>query len=203
MNMGNKTIALAGMHLALNDVQRIAWHADYHYADIDTSIRSLFVRNPKEYLEVYGSLESLKPGLQALNTSFREKHDKQALERARYMVNLMLLSKKFNKDNALAKQVDTTLNMLEVAADDLGNQRDYVIEKIAQLYQNTLSKINPRIIVYGNPEILNNTDNASAIRTLLLAALRSALLWYQAGGGQMNLLLGKAKYLKTIDQMLA
>lgn len=202
MSMGNKTIALAGMHLALNDVQRIAWHADYHYADIDTSIGSLFVRNPQDYLEVYGSLENLKPGLTALNTSFREKHDKQALERARYMVNLMMLSKKISKDNALSKQVDTTLNMLEVAASDLSNQRDYIIEKIAQLYQNTLSKINPRIIVYGKPENLNNNDNAAAIRTLLLAGLRSALLWYQAGGSQMNLLLGKAKYLKTIDQML-
>ena len=159
MSIGNKTIALAGMHLALNDVQRIAWHADYHYADIDTSIRSLFVRDPKDYLEVYGSLENLKPGLTALNTSFREKHDKQALERARYMVNLMLLSKKVSKDNVLAKQVETTLNILEVAASDISNQRDYIIEKIAQLYQNTLSKINPRIIVYGKPENLNNNDN--------------------------------------------
>ena len=203
MNIGNKTIALAGIHLALNDVQRIAWHADYHYSDIDTSIRSLFVRSPNDYLEVYGSLENLKPGLNALSTSFRYKQDKQALERARYMVNLMMLSKKFSMNNALVKQVDTTLNMLEAAVDDLDNQRDYVIDKIAHLYQNTLSKINPRIIVYGQPEILNNANHAAAIRTLLLAGLRGALLWYQAGGSQLGLLLGKGKYLKTIDQMLA
>ena len=172
-------------------------------ADIDTSIHSLFVRNPKDYLEVYGSLEKLKPGLTALSTSFRNKHDKQALERARYMVNLMMLSKKFHTNNALVKQVDSTLDMLESAATDLDTQRDYVIDKIAQLYQNTLSKINPRIIIYGQPEILNNADHAAAIRTLLLAGVRGALLWYQAGGSQLGLLLGKAKYLKTIDQMLA
>ncbi|MEM7304741.1 MAG: DUF489 family protein [Pseudomonadota bacterium] len=203
MTTGNRTIALAGVHLALSNVQRIAWYADYHYSDIDTSIRSLFVRSPENYLDVYGTLENLKPGLSALNASFREKHDKQALERARYMVNLMLLSKKLSKDNVLGKQVSTTLDMLEDAASDLDQQRDYIIEKIAQLYQNTLSKINPRIIVYGKPEFLNNADNAATIRTLLLSGLRSALLWYQAGGGQLNLLLGKAKYLKTIDQMLA
>ena len=74
MSTGNKTIALAGMHLALNDVQRIAWHADYNFAEIDTSIRSLFVRDPKDFLDVYGSLENLRPGLNALKTSFREKH---------------------------------------------------------------------------------------------------------------------------------
>jgi CII-binding regulator of phage lambda lysogenization HflD len=37
---------------------------------------------------------------------------------------------------------------------------------------------------------------------MLFAGLRSALLWYQAGGSQINLLLGKSKYLNTINQML-
>ena len=203
MSTGNKTIALAGIHLALNEIQRIAWHADYHYSNIDTSIHSLFVRSPQDYMEVFGSLENLKPGLNALSTSFRNKRDKQALERTRYMINLMMLSKKFNNNKALAKQVDTTIDMLEPAANDLDNQRTYVIDKIAQLYQNTLSKINPRIIIYGKPEILNQADHAAAIRALLLAGLRSTLLWYQAGGNQVGLLLGKAKYLRTIDQMLA
>ena len=203
MSIGNKTIALAGMQLALNNVQRIAWYGDYNFPDIDTCIHSLFIREPKDFLDVYGSLDNLKPGLKALNSSFREKHNKEASERARYMVNLMLLSKNLKLDNSLAKQVDTTLDMLEDANSDLLNQRDYVIEKIAQLYQNTLSKVSPRIIIYGKPDILNNPDNAATIRTLLLAGLRSALLWYQAGGTQLNLLLGKSKYLKTIDQMLA
>ena len=197
----NKTIALAGIHQALFLIQEIAWNGNYSYPDIDISISSLFERDPIDYEQVFGGISQIKPGLNALYSSFTDKHDKQALERARYMVNLMLLSKNISTNNELGKQIGTTLSLLEEAAEDLENQRDYVIERIAQLYQNTISKLKPRIIVYGQPEILNNADNAAIIRTLLFSGLRSAVLWYQAGGSQLNLLLGKKKYLQTIGEL--
>ena len=199
----NKTIALAGLHQALTLIQDIAWKNTYSYPQIDASLSTLFVRDPDTYIEVYGNIDQVKPGLIALQTSFKDKQDKAALERARYMVGLMILSKKVLYNSSLSEQIGTTLNLLEEAADDLENQRNYVIERLAQLYKNTISKLNPRIIIYGKPEILNDSDNAAYIRALLLAGLRSAILWYQAGGTQFNLLLGKSKYLRTIDQMLA
>ena len=199
----NKTIALAGLHQALTLIQDIAWKNTYSYPQIDASLLTLFVRDPDTYIEVYGNIDQVKPGLIALQTSFKDKQDKAALERARYMVGLMILSKKVLYNSSLSEQIGTTLNLLEEAADDLENQRNYVIERLAQLYKNTISKLNPRIIIYGKPEILNDSDNAAYIRALLLAGLRSAILWYQAGGTQFNLLLGKSKYLRTIDQMLA
>ncbi|MDW3094461.1 MAG: DUF489 family protein [Gammaproteobacteria bacterium] len=145
----NKTIALAGMHQALSQVQNIAWEADYDYSQIDVCLTSLFVRNPDTYTEVFGSISDLRPGLIALKTSFTEKHNKQALERARYMVNLMMLSKNLRDNNQLGKQTGTTLSLLDEAAHDLENQRDYVIERIAQLYQNAISPLTPRVIVYA------------------------------------------------------
>ncbi len=198
----NKTIALAGLHQALLQVQRIAWDDSYAYSQIDVCLSSLFAINPDSYLEVYGSLEDLRPGLQALRTSFTQKHDKQALERARYMVNLMMLSKTVKKNSQLGQQIGTTISLLDEAADDLESQRSYVIERIAQLYQNAISPLMPRVIVYGDPRILKEDANAAAIRAMLFAGLRSAMLWYQAGGNQLNLLLGKSKYLNTINHML-
>ena len=198
----NKTIALAGMHQALSQVQNIAWEASYDYSQIDVCLSSLFARNPDTYTEVYGSISDIRPGLLALKTSFTEKHNKQALERARYMVSLMMLSKNLRDNNALGKQAGTTLSLLDEAANDLENQRNYVIERIAQLYQNAISPLTPRVIVYGDPQILKDDDNAAAIRAMLFAGLRAALLWYQAGGNQLNLLIGKSKYLSTIDDLL-
>lgn len=198
----NKTIALAGMHQALSQVQQIAWEGRYDYPQIDVCLGSLFARNPDSYTDVYGSAHDLKPGLAALRTSFTQKHDKQALERARYMVNLMMLSKNIRDNKELGQQIGTTLSLLDEAANDLQDQRDYVIERIAQLYQNAISPLTPRVIVYGEPEILKVDANAAAIRSMLFAGLRAALLWYQAGGNQLNLLLGKSKYLSTIDQIL-
>ena len=198
----NKTIALAGIHQALLQVQTIAWDARYNQADIDVCLQSLFQRDPESYIDVYGSISSIRSGLEALNSSFTNKHDKQALERARYMVSIMMLSKNVRDSKELSQQIGTTLSLLEEAAEDMEQQRDYIIERLAQLYQNAISPLKPRIIIYGEPENLQIEKNAATIRALLLASIRAALLWYQAGGNQVNLLLGKSKYLKAIKHIL-
>ena len=199
----NKTIALAGAQQCLCAVQDLAWKGSYSQNDFDVCIKSVFVRNPNNYQEVYGNIDNIQTGLRALRTCFKDKHDKPAIERTRYMVSLMLLSKKIQPENTLGQQIGTTLSLLEEAATDLVNQREYIIERLAQLYQNTLSTLSPRIIVYGQPEILDNKQNAAVIRTLLLAGLRAVILWYQAGGSQLNLLTGKSRYLRQIDKLLA
>lgn len=198
----NKTIALAGIHQALLQVQNIAWNNQFSESDIDTCLASVFQRDPNTYMDVYGSAANIKSGLLGLKTSFTNKHDKQALERAKYMVSLMVLSKNILNNKELGQQIGTTLSLLDEAAINLEEQRDYIIERLAQLYQNAISPLTPRIIVYGEPEYLQIDKNAAVIRSMLFTGLRSCLLWYQAGGSQVNLLLGKSKFLTTIDQIL-
>ena len=202
-NYDNKIIALAGAQQSLCAVQDIAWTGNYSQTDIDVCLQSIFIRDPDDYLEVFGNIENIQSGLRALRTSFKDKRNKEAVERTRYMVSLMLLSKKIQPDDSASQQIGTTLSLLDEAAADFANQRDYIIERLAQLYQNTISNLTPRIIVYGKPEILDNQENAAAIRALLLASLRAIVLWYQAGGSQLNLLTGKSRYLQHIDNLLA
>lgn len=198
----NKTIALAGAQLCLATIQDIAWTGNFSQQDFDTCVKSIFVRDPRNYIDVFGNIQNIRTGLTSLRTSFKDKQDKLATERTRYLVSLMLLSKKVQPESPFSQQISTTLSLLEEAATDIENQRDYLTERLAQLYQNTLSKISPRIIIYGKPEILDNQENAATIRTLLLAGLRATILWYQAGGTQFNLLTGKTRYLKQIDHLL-
>ena len=198
----NKTIALGGLQQTLRLVQDIAWNSAYDYPQIDACLTTLFKREPNTYIEVYGHIKHIQAGLTSLQKDFKDKRNKLALERSRYMVSLMILSKKVIKNSKLKEQLGTTLSLLEEAANDLDRQRDYLVERLAQLYRNTISRLDPRIIIYGEPQILSNDNNAAFIRTLLLAGLRSALLWRQAGGTHFDLLLCKSKYLSTIDQLL-
>ena len=198
----NKTIALAGVQQSLYDIQQIAWSGQCNFDELDTCLSSLFVRNPNNYDEVFGEVQNLRSGLNALKVSFTQKRDKEALERTRYMVSLMMLAKKIRTSESLSQQIGTTLSLLEEAAQDIENQRDYIIQRLAQLYQNAISVLTPRIIIYGKPKLLDDQNNAAMIRALLLAGLRSVILWYQAGGSQTSLLLGKNKYLQSIEQLL-
>ncbi len=198
----NKTIALSGIHQALLQVQTIAWDNQFNELEIDVCLASVFQRDPDTYMDVYGNAVNIRSGLVALKNSFTNKHDKQALERARYMVNLIVLSKNIRDNKKLGEQIGTTLSLLEEAATDITQQRDYIIERLAQLYQNAISPLTPRVIVYGEPSHLQIEGNAATIRTMLFCGIRACLLWYQAGGNQINLLLGKRKYLDTIDKLL-
>jgi high frequency lysogenization protein len=63
--------------------------------------------------------------------------------------------------------------------------------RIADLYQETISTMGPRIMVQGNPDYLQMADNSARIRALLMAGIRACVLWRQAGGNRFNLLFGR------------
>ena len=59
----------------------------------------------------------------------------------------------------------------------------------------------PRIIVQGDQGYLSNPDNAARIRALLLAGIRAAVLWRQAGGTRWNLILGRNKLVAAARRL--
>jgi len=65
---------------------------------------------------------------------------------------------------------------------------DGVFEALAYGYQQTLSQLKPRVMVSGEQRYLSEQRNSDRIRALLLAGVRSALLWRQAGGVRWKLL---------------
>jgi high frequency lysogenization protein len=70
-----------------------------------------------------------------------------------------------------------------------GQDSSQVNSRLAELYASTLSILNPRVMVSGNPQQLQLPSVVEKVRTNLLAAMRSAVLWRQLGGRQWQLLL--------------
>ena len=73
---------------------------------------------------------------------------------------------------------------------------------IADLYSQTLSKLSPKIMVRGEQSILSQPYIANEIRALLLAGIRSAMLWRQYGGSKFSLLWPWNKLPQTAQQIL-
>jgi high frequency lysogenization protein len=72
-----------------------------------------------------------------------------------------------------------------------------VLAGLAGIYGDTISKIEPRIIVRGNPLYLQSPENQERIRALLLAGIRGAMLWRQVGGSRWQLLAGRRSLLES------
>ena len=77
-----------------------------------------------------------------------------------------------------------------------------VIGGVADLYGDTISNIQPRIMVRGKPEILRQSANTHKVRALLFAGIRAAHLWRQHKGGHFRLLFGRKKLLREIAHEL-
>ena len=79
---------------------------------------------------------------------------------------------------------------------------DLQAHEISGLYSETISHIAPRIVVNGKPQYLKNERTTDWIRTLLLAGLRSAMLWNQLGGGRFELMFGRKKIMQEAESLL-
>ena len=70
------------------------------------------------------------------------------------------------------------------------------------LYADTISQLRPRVMVQGNPHYLAQPDVVAEIRALLLAAVRSAMLWRQLGGNYWDFLFFRARLLAAVERGL-
>lgn len=87
--------------------------------------------------------------------------------------------------------------MAAAIAEQAGFDDPAVMASLAHAYSQTISRLNPRILVHGDPERLNDTDTANRIRALLLAGIRAAVLWRQTGGSRLKLLFRRKRIVES------
>lgn len=78
-----------------------------------------------------------------------------------------------------------------------------MLSSLGKLYSETLSHLRPRVLVQGNPHYLGQATVVAEVRAVLLAAVRSAVLWRQLGGSMWDLLLRRRDLAAAVDALLA
>ncbi len=197
-----RTLALAGLLQACHLVQQVAYGRPRDVEALEASIGSIFKLDADSALEVYGNISGLRKGLTLIVQQLEGKPDKPDLELTRYALALLHLERKLNQRNDLLQKIQTGVEMALSQADYFSLTHTNVIASLADTYQQTVSTLTPRVMVNGDQHLLNNTDNANWIRALLLAGIRSAVLWRQAGGSRWKLLLSRKGIVRTAQRWL-
>lgn len=200
-NLQDITLALAGVVQAAILVEQAAKTGQVQQDAYKCSIESLFDLNPSSTLAVYGgSAQHLRIGLEAMRDMLAGQHKHQ--EAMRYALGALHLQKKLagRKDmlNTIASRVSQAANQ----AEHFSSTHDNVIGNLGQIYSETISTFRFRIQVMGDYNYLQQTRIASQIRALLLAGIRSAMLWRQLGGSRWQLLLQRKALAAQVDQLL-
>ncbi|MCU0735094.1 MAG: high frequency lysogenization protein HflD [Methylotetracoccus sp.] len=197
----HQVIALAGLTQCMDCVQQIAKRGMAGESEMRTCIRSVLKIDAADVMDVYGELADLKTGLKRLEKQMGNP-DQVDPELSRYVATLLFLERKLMRSPQKMAVVTEGLRGVADIVPDFGVLHGDVLARIAELYQQTISQLKPRVIVIGEEKYLRNSDNANRIRSLLLAGIRSVVLWRQCGGSRWKLLLSRSRFQREARRLL-
>ena len=191
-----QVMALAGMFQAGYLVREIARNGKADKPVIEHSINSVLKLDSQSVAEIYDGLSGINLGLNILSTLYSPSTKQRDIEISQYVLGIAYLERKLIKDSTLIKRLRSGIESANAQSEIYSPTHENVIANLASTYQETISTLLPRIIVSGEPEYLQDANNANKIRTLLLALMRSAVLWHQLGGRRWHLLFKRNKIMK-------
>jgi high frequency lysogenization protein len=198
----NQVIALAGIAQVAALVEQLATtgKADEHALAI--TIGSLLKTESDSVLDVYGNdLANLALGLKHLDAQLTG-YEIAYPDQARYCASLVFLERQLSEQTAMLKTISIGLERAKAQTDHFVLLHENVLANLGDIYVQTVSKLQPRIMVNGVPDILQRQDVANKIRACLLAGIRSAMLWKQCGGRRWKFLLFRKKIQVETQRLL-
>ncbi len=197
-----RTLALAGVFQVAALVKQLAKTGRVDEQYFIASIESIFKTQVNNTLEVYGEPQNLRLGLNELIRLFSNHKTPKDPEIARYAFSLLHLERKLSKDPKMLTIIRSGIERAVNQASHFSSTHDNVMANLASLYTDTLSTFSFRIYVAGEPITLNQTHTQNKIRALLLAGIRSAVLWQQLGGRRWQLLIARTGLLQAANTWL-
>lgn len=195
------TLALAGIAQATLLVEQLAKNGYVQPEAYKCSIESLLDLNPSNTLAVYGGdVQNLRLGLETLRDLLQGQHKHQ--NAMRYCLGALHLQKNLASDKTMLKLLGNRLEQAAQQAQHFSSTHENVISNLGDLYSATISTFRYRIQVMGEQSYLSQPRIAHQIRALLLAAIRSTMLWRQLGGNRWQLLLQRKAIAKCVDNLL-
>ena len=187
----NETISLGAIYQACNEIKKIAWQGEINNNIIEPLINSVYQTTSEEIEDVFISIKRLNSGLDFLRRQLVGDAFSRDGEVSRYFEAIGILVKNMNKrDEVLNKlRAELTKQSMPINEDNLDQHALF----LSELYLSTISKVEPRIIVNGDNKYLTDKNNAAMIRSLLLCAIRSYILWQQSGGSKFRIFIFKKK----------
>lgn len=197
----NQAIALAGIAQAANIVQQLATTGKTDNDAFEANIKTLFINDAEGVANVFGGLSHVKTGLTQLNQQLTG-YNIDNPEQARYAASLVFLEKQLSGKPEMLKTIFTGIERAKNQAEHFGMYHENVLANLGDIYHQTISTLEPRIMVNGEQEYLSNPDIVNKIRSTLLSGIRCAILWKNCGGKRWKFLFFRKKLQDEVQALL-
>ncbi|MEW7981010.1 MAG: high frequency lysogenization protein HflD [gamma proteobacterium symbiont of Phacoides pectinatus] len=199
----DRTMALGGIFQAAALAAQVARGGLVDALALEASVESLFQRSAASVADVYGGPAGVAGGLEVLLGQLAaHPGGTRNIEVSRYVIALLHLERKLIKRPAMLEQIADGIDSAAQRREHFPLLHPNILAQLADIYVNTISTLQPRIMIQGEPLHLQNPDNVHKIRTLLLAGIRSAMLWRQCGGNRLQILIGRKRLIANGEKLL-
>jgi high frequency lysogenization protein len=200
-----RAMALSGLIQATHLVSTIARSGLVSQNSLETSLNSIFITNPDRTRDVYGGPAGVIVGSKIASDLILRFDLATHGDVIRYTLAVLQLERKLARIPECLREIGARVSnvdeirMLDTDQEPIINSE--VVNGLAQVYESTLGQLEPRIRVLGKQQHLQNSANINRIRALLLAALRSAVLWHQLGGRRWHLVFNRKPIAKALAEL--
>lgn len=226
-NEQQQVIGLAAAIQALTLVSDVAFKGRFDENYARPLLQSLVNYSPENAADAYAGIANLRLGLQAIPNLLNNQAN---LDLIRHLFSVIVIEGKLVRSPTILtllrnklEDLRATLNTPEAFSEDdnfFDNESDddnsdeevsgevdltstRVIAEFADIYKQTASTIEPRIMVKGEAEYLRNDIHANQIRALLFAALRGASFFRHNDGSRRYIMFKSKQYIKLSQELLA
>ncbi|MFD2166803.1 high frequency lysogenization protein HflD [Thalassotalea euphylliae] len=201
--MREQTLTFAAICQIASMVQKIARNGSTDEQQLDTMLRSIINTSPENTLAVYGGeLANVKQGLEIVVNHLGDENKQKDPELTRYIVSLLNLERRLTKNKKQLAALGQRIEQAQRQTEHYEINSSTLLASFAGIYSDLISPLGARIQVAGEPAILKQESNQHKIRSLLLAGIRSAVLWRQVDGKRRNILFSRTKILQCAKQLL-
>lgn len=193
---------MAGIFQAAALVYDMATRGGCDETALACSTESIFMLDADDVPAVFGGVAGIELGLRTLARQLAPRDPSRNLELTRYVIALLALEINLDKDAERMSEIGTRIASIGKRRSDFALGFQTVANQLAELYQELVSPVMPRIMVRGETLHLQNPDNAARIRTALLAGIRAAHLWRQCGGNRWRIIFTRSRLVASAENWL-
>jgi high frequency lysogenization protein len=196
-------LAFAGIQQSAVLIQQLVTTGRCDEQAFNATINSLYHIDSPDVPSIYGGREGLRLGLtnlkSMLNTKAQSVFEKQV---ARHVVGMIHVERHLYRDAAMRTSLQKKIRYAQNQAEFFNPTHPNVVASLSKIYEDTIGKLPFKIGIIGKREILSNPDAMHKIRAILLAGIRSAVLWQQVGGSRWQLVFKRRGYRNMIDKLV-
>jgi high frequency lysogenization protein len=200
-----RALALAGLVQAAYLVSTLARSGLVSQDSFEASLNSIFVTSPARTCDVYNGRSGVTQGIKVAINLIRQVNFSDHVDIVRYTLALLQLERKLaSRPDYLRELGARVTNIDEKRMLDMDRRpmvNEDVVAELAMLYHEVLGNFEPRISVQGKQIHLQNPANINRIRALLLAGIRSAVLWRQLGGRRWQLIMSRKPLVQALSRL--